>query len=96
MEGPDGNALFYTKRAEQSDLFRSELDGSGERLVLIGIARLVTKDRIYYLHPGADTSTSLNVFILQTGADTQCSKMLMFWQTPAKAPFPLYHTINRT
>ena len=71
IEGPD--ALFYTKRAEQSDLFRSELDGSGERLVLSGVARrgfVVTKDRIYYLHPGADSSTSLNVFMLQTGADT--------------------------
>jgi Tol biopolymer transport system component len=71
MEGPDGNALFYTKRAEQTDLFRSELDGSEEQLVLSGVARrgfVVTKDRIYYLHPGADTSTSLNVFMLQTGA----------------------------
>jgi hypothetical protein len=26
----------------------------------------------------------------------RCSKMLMFWQTPAMAPFPLYHTINMT
>ena len=73
MEGPAANALFYTKTPEEADLFRSEMDGSHERLVFRGVAKqgfVVTQDRIYYLHQDADASVSLRAFMLQTGEDT--------------------------
>jgi Tol biopolymer transport system component/DNA-binding winged helix-turn-helix (wHTH) protein len=72
MEALDGSALFYTKTAEHADLFRAEIDGSGERVLLRGVAKrgfFVTNDRIYYLHQDADASVSLRVFMLQTGQD---------------------------
>jgi Tol biopolymer transport system component len=73
MEAPSANALFYIKTAEQAGLFRSDMDGSHERLVLRGVAQrgfVVTDDRIYYLHQEADGSASLRAFMLQTGDDT--------------------------
>jgi Tol biopolymer transport system component len=72
MEAPDASALFYTKTGEQADLFRSEIDGSGERLVLRGVARrgfVVTHDRIFYLHRDTDAFLSLRSFALQSGED---------------------------
>ena len=78
MEDPAGKALFYTKTSEQADLFRSDLDGSNERLVLRGITKrgfVVTADRIYYLHQEADTSASLRAFELPTGADRQLARL---------------------
>jgi Tol biopolymer transport system component len=74
MEAPTANALFYTKTTDQADLFRSEMDGSDERLVLGGVAKrgfVVTDDRIYYLHEDADASVSLRAFLLRTGEETR-------------------------
>jgi Tol biopolymer transport system component len=73
MEAPAANALFYTKTGEKAALFRSEMDGSQERLVLRGVAQrafVVAHDRIYYLHQDADTSVSLRSYRLQSGDDT--------------------------
>ena len=70
MEAPDAAALFYTKTAEHADLFRSEMDGSGERLVLRGVSKrgfVIAADRIYYLHQDSDTLVSLRAFMLRTG-----------------------------
>jgi hypothetical protein len=72
METPDATALFYTKTAEHADLFRSEMDGSRERLVLRGVTKrgfVIADDRIYYLHQDANTSVSLRAFMLRTGED---------------------------
>ena len=72
MEAPHATALFYTKTAEHADLFRSELDGSNERLVLRGVSKrgfVVAADRIYYLRQDTATSISLRVFMLRTGDD---------------------------
>ncbi len=55
-------------------MFRSEIDGSHERLVLCGIAKqafVVTHDRVYYLHQDAHASVSLRAFAFQTGDDTR-------------------------
>jgi Tol biopolymer transport system component/DNA-binding winged helix-turn-helix (wHTH) protein len=79
MEAPAASALFYTKTTEQADFFRSEMDGSDERLVLRGVAKrgfVVTHDRIYYLHQDADASVSLRAFMLQTGDDTRIAHIV--------------------
>jgi dipeptidyl aminopeptidase/acylaminoacyl peptidase len=79
MEAPAANALFYTKTPEQADLFRSDMDGSHERLVLRGVAKrgfVVTSDRIYYLHEDADASASLRVFMLQSGDDQRIAQIV--------------------
>jgi Tol biopolymer transport system component len=78
MEAPDASALFYTKTGEQADLFRSEINGSGEQLVLRGVARrgfVVTHDRVFYLHQDTDGFVSLRAFVLQTGEDMQIEHM---------------------
>jgi dipeptidyl aminopeptidase/acylaminoacyl peptidase len=78
MQAPAVNALFYTKRSDQSDLFQSEMDGSHERLVLRGVAQrgfVVARDRIYYLHQDADTSASLREFMLHTGDDKPIARI---------------------
>ena len=54
-------------------MFRSGIDGSGERLVLRGVAKrgfVVTDDRIYYFHQDADASVSLLAFVLHSRKDT--------------------------
>jgi Tol biopolymer transport system component/DNA-binding winged helix-turn-helix (wHTH) protein len=72
MEAPHATALFYTKTAEHADLFRSEMDGSRERLVLRGVSKrgfVVAGDRVYYLRQDTTTDISLRIFMLRTGED---------------------------
>jgi Tol biopolymer transport system component/DNA-binding winged helix-turn-helix (wHTH) protein len=79
MEAPAANALFYTKAPEEADLFRSDMDGSHERLVLRGVAKrgfVVTSDRIYYLHEDADASPSLRVFMLPSADDQLIARIV--------------------
>jgi Tol biopolymer transport system component len=79
METPVANALFYTKTPEQADLFRCEIDGSHERLVLRGVAKqgfVVTQDRVYYLHQDPDASVSLRAFMLEGGAETRIAQFV--------------------
>jgi Tol biopolymer transport system component len=79
MEAPAGNALYYTKTSEPADLFRSELDGSNEQLVLRGITKrgfVIARDRIYYLHQEAKASVSLRVFRVDTGEDAEIAPIV--------------------
>lgn len=77
-ETPSADALFYTKTSGEAELFRSELDGSHERLVLRGIANrgfVVTDDRVYYLHREADGSISIRASMLRTTDDMQIARL---------------------
>ena len=79
MEAPHANALFYIKTAEHADLFRSEMDGSRERLVLRGVSKrgfVAADDRIYYLRQDTTTSISLRVFMLRTGEDRLIGRLV--------------------
>ena len=71
-EDPHGTGLFYIKTSEHADLFRSEMDGSRERLVLRGVSKrgfVVAGGRIYYLRQDTATTISLRVLLLRTGED---------------------------
>ena len=73
FESPDGSSLYYTKTENNSTLFRSAIDGSGEVEVLRGVTSrgfVVTHDRIYYLTLAADGNTDIRQFVLSTHQDS--------------------------
>ena len=76
FESPDGHSLYYTKAdvINGADLWRSQLDGSKERLVLHGVtgrAFGVTPTSIYYLTRESETSAALRRFVLASGKDSK-------------------------
>jgi Tol biopolymer transport system component len=79
VESPDGKALYYSKSDGRGDLFRSRMDGSGERLVVRGAAKrgfVVAEDRIYYLHEETVNSAAIRVLLLRNGEDLQIARIL--------------------
>lgn len=72
----DGKALYYNKGDENTKLWRCNLDGSGETIVLDAVAHrgfVVTGDRIYYTRPEPGGARTLRVRHLGTGKDAQIS-----------------------
>jgi Tol biopolymer transport system component len=77
-ESSDGKSLYYTTDEEPADLFRSETDGSGERILLRGLSRrnfVVTEDCIYYPREQTDGSTIIRAFVLRTGEDRAVARL---------------------
>jgi Tol biopolymer transport system component/DNA-binding winged helix-turn-helix (wHTH) protein len=78
FESVDGKALYYTKGDNDSKLWRCNLDGSGETVVLDAVSYrgfVVTADRIYYTRPEPGEARTLRVRHLDTGKDTQISML---------------------
>jgi Tol biopolymer transport system component len=78
IESVDGKALYYTKGDNETKLWRCNLDGSGETVVLDAVSYrgfVVTKDRIYYTRPEPGGARTLRVRHLDTGKDTQISML---------------------
>jgi len=75
FESEDGK-LYYNKSDNETKLWRCNLDGTGETLVLNAVsdrAFVVTKDRIYYKRPHSGGGRALMVRYLSTGKEAQIS-----------------------
>jgi Tol biopolymer transport system component len=74
FESPDGKALFYTKIDQNAKLWRSAADGSGETVVLDGVAFrgfVVAADRVYYLRQEPNNSFAIRCYVIATREDSQ-------------------------
>jgi dipeptidyl aminopeptidase/acylaminoacyl peptidase len=77
IEAVDGK-LYYNKGDNETKLWRCNLDGSGETVVLDAVsyrAFVVTADRIYYTQPEPGGARALRVRQLATGKDSQISML---------------------
>jgi hypothetical protein len=78
LRDPDGRALFYTKTDQNTKLWRSAVDGSGETEVLDGVFSrgfVVTADRVYYLRQEPNGSTGIQRFVIAAREDSQIASL---------------------
>jgi Tol biopolymer transport system component len=84
FEAPDGRAIFYMKSDQDSKLWRSAVDGSGETEVLDGADSrgfVVTADRVYYFRQERNGSFAIRRYVLATHEDSQIISLAkpVFW-----------------
>jgi hypothetical protein len=78
FEAPDGRALFYIKTDQNAKLGKSAVDGSGETVVLDGVAYrgfVVAADRVYYLRQEPNGSFAIRRYMIATGEDSQIASL---------------------
>jgi len=81
FESANGQALYYSKGDTDTKLWRCNLDGSGETVVLDDVgyrAFVVTADRIYFTRPGPGEARTLWVLHLRTGRQAQIAVVSNF------------------
>jgi Tol biopolymer transport system component/DNA-binding winged helix-turn-helix (wHTH) protein len=74
FEAPGGEYLYYLKGDNDNRLWRCNLDGSDEKLILDGVSYrsfVVTADRIYYMKPETGGMRTLRVLYLRSGKQKQ-------------------------
>jgi Tol biopolymer transport system component len=78
FEAPDGKALFYTKTDQNAKLGKSAVDGSGETVLLDGVAFrgfAVAADRVYYLRQEPIGSFAIRRYMIATREDSQIASL---------------------
>jgi len=79
FEATDGKSLFYTKTQSGSKLWRSALDGTGERVVAEEVtnrAFALAEDRVYLMRPSPDGLATLVSLQLSTGKVVEIARTL--------------------
>ena len=84
FESLDRGALFYMKSDQDTKLWRSAVDGSGETEVLDGVdfrGFVVTADRIYYLRQEPNGSFAIRRYVISSREDSQIASLAkpVFW-----------------
>lgn len=78
LESADGRSIYYVKNPDNTQLWKSAFDGSGERPIIenvYGRSFVVTMDRIYYLQRQPDNTATLRYLNLANGQDRKISSI---------------------
>ena len=78
IESSDSKYLYYMKTDARGKLYRSAVDGSGEKELLTGVGYsglALASDRIYDLHDASNGKPELRQSLLATGEDSDVASI---------------------